>query len=117
MKQVFQGKFMREDASFCSKLFFSYAWPLLETSMESKICFEQYGDLPEGLKCKHEVSKIESSIQHYIRKNPQDRFAFMKGLAAANKDKIFYNLLVKIVRIVTLDWTTPFLITETTNWI
>ena len=62
MKQVFQGKFMREDASFCSKLFFSYAWPLLETSMESRICFEQYGDLPEGLKICHEEKKIESSI-------------------------------------------------------
>ena len=66
---------------------------------------------------KHEEKKIESSIQHYIRKDPQDRFAFMKGLVAANKAKIFKNFLVKILRIVTLDWTTPFLITETTNWI
>ena len=41
----------------------------------------------------------------------------MKGLVAANKAKIFKNFLVKILRIVTLDWTTPFLITETTNWI
>ena len=53
---------MRQDASFCSKLFFSYAWPLLETSMESRICFEQYGDLPEQLKICHEEKKIESSI-------------------------------------------------------
>ena len=53
---------MRDDASFLSKLFFSYAWPLLECSMESRICFEQYGDLPEHLKIEHEEKKIEASI-------------------------------------------------------
>ena len=53
---------MRHDASFLSKLFFSYAWPLLECSMESRICFEQYGDLPEHLKIEHEEKKIEASI-------------------------------------------------------
>ena len=62
VKQVYQGRSMRHDASFLSKLFFSYAWPLLECSMESRICFEQYGDLPEHLKIEHEEKKIEASI-------------------------------------------------------
>ena len=62
VKQVFQGKHMREDASFLSQLFFSYAWPLLECSMESRICFEQYGDLPDHLKIEHEEKRIEESI-------------------------------------------------------
>ena len=102
---------MRDDASFLSKLFFSYAWPLLECSMESRICFEQYGDLPEHLKIEHEEKKIEASIQHYIKKDPQDRFAFMKGLVAANYQKLIKNFMFSMLRIVTLDWTTPYIIT------
>ena len=47
--QVFQGKFMRQDASFWDIVFFRYAWPLMESSMKEPIKFEQYGDLPEEL--------------------------------------------------------------------
>ena len=34
LNQVFQGKFMRENASFFDKLFYRYPWPLLESSMQ-----------------------------------------------------------------------------------
>ena len=66
MRQVFQGKHMREGASFWSKLFYSYAKPLLDSSLTQDIRFEQYGELPDRLKIKHEEEKIESKIQHYI---------------------------------------------------
>ena len=33
VNQVFQGKFMRENESFLSKFFFSYAKPLLDSSI------------------------------------------------------------------------------------
>lgn len=57
---------MREDASFLEKVFYSYARPLLESSMTQQIRFEQYGELPDRLKICHEAKYIESSIQHYI---------------------------------------------------
>ncbi len=60
--QVFQGKFMRENASFFDILFFRYPWPLMESSMKEPIQFEQYGELPERLLIKHEEVKIEKSI-------------------------------------------------------
>ena len=38
--KVFQGKEMREDASWFSKVFFSYARPLLYSSLTQRISFE-----------------------------------------------------------------------------
>ena len=61
--QVFQGKHMREGASFWNIVFFSYAWPLLKSSMKEPISFEQYGELPERLLIKHEEERIEASIK------------------------------------------------------
>lgn len=40
LNQVFQGKYMREDASFFDKLFYRYPWPLLQSSMDQEIKFE-----------------------------------------------------------------------------
>ena len=76
---------MREDATFFEKVFYSYARPLLESSMTQQIKFEQYGELPDRLKICHEAKHIESSIQHYIQKDPNDRYAFLKGIFRANK--------------------------------
>ena len=61
---------MRENASFLDKLFYRYPWPLLKSSMDQQIKFEQYGELPETLQIKHEEKQIEENIQHYIKKNP-----------------------------------------------
>jgi len=51
---------MRENASFLDTLFFSYAKPLLDSSMTQQIRFEQYGELPDRLKIEYEEEKIES---------------------------------------------------------
>jgi hypothetical protein len=85
LNQVFQGKMMRENTTFWEKVFYSYAKPLLDSSMTQQIRFEQYGELPDRLKVCHEAENLESSIQHFIKKNPQDRYAFLKGIFRANK--------------------------------
>ena len=41
----------------------------------------------------------------------------MKGLVAANYTKLIKNFMFSMLRIVTLDWTTPYIITEVTSWI
>ena len=76
---------MRENATFFEKVFYSYAWPLLESSTTQQIKFEQYGELPDRLKICHESEYLESNIQHYLQKNPNDRYAFLKGIFRANK--------------------------------
>ena len=88
---------MRENESFFDILFYRYAWPLVKSSMTQQIRFEQYGELPERLLIKHEEKHIESHIQHYIKKNPQDRFAFMKGLLSANKRNFIKFGLVRLL--------------------
>ena len=85
LNKVFQGKMMREEATFFEKLFYSYARPLLESSMTQQIKFEQYGELPDRLKICYEAEYLEENIQHYFKQNPQDKYAFMKGILRANK--------------------------------
>ena len=97
LQQVFQGKFMRENASFFDILFYNYAKPLLDSSMTQQIKFEQYGELPDRLKIQYEEEKIESEIQHYIKKDPNDRMAFMKGLVSANKWNLSKFMIVRMV--------------------
>ena len=60
---------MREEASWLSKIFFSYAEPLLYSSLKEKICFEQYGLLPEHLKVKYEVDKLQANMDYYVKKD------------------------------------------------
>lgn len=64
--QVFQGRQLREEASWLSKIFFSYPKPLLEAAERERITFEQYGELPDHLKIKHEMEKMEKQIDHYV---------------------------------------------------
>ena len=49
---------MREESSLWDKLVFNYAKPLLDSSMKERICFEQYGVLPDKLKIDHEIDKV-----------------------------------------------------------
>ena len=49
---------MRDDASFFSKLTFSYPKPLLDYAMKGEICFEQYGKLSDDLKIKDKVTEM-----------------------------------------------------------
>ena len=65
LNQVFQGDFMRENASLWSKLTFGYAKPLLDSSMKQQIRFEQYGELPDRLKICHEAKELETQINYY----------------------------------------------------
>ena len=62
VRQVFQGKYMRENASFFEILFYTYPKPLLDSALTQQIRFEQYGDLPDRLKICYEEEKIEKSI-------------------------------------------------------
>ena len=41
----------------------------------------------------------------------------MKGLVAANYRMLLKNFCFSMARIVTLDWTTPYIMTEFTSWI
>ena len=67
LKQVFQGKFMRKDASLWSKMTFSYPKPLLDAAMEGDISFAQYGELPEEMKIDDKVKEMQASIDYYIK--------------------------------------------------
>ena len=67
--KVFQGKEMREEASWLSKFLFSYAEPLLYSSLKERISFEQYGLLPEHLKVKYEVDKLQANMDYYVKKD------------------------------------------------
>lgn len=78
---------MREGASFWDKLCFNYAWPLLESSMTQQIRFEQYGKLPDRLKICHEAKLLEEHINHYSEQDPNDKYAFMKGILSVNRWK------------------------------
>ena len=88
---------MREGASFFDTFFFNYAKPLLASSREQPIVFEQYGNLPDRLRIEHEEKKIEEAIQVYIKKDPNDRMAFMKGLMSANKQNLIKFCVVRIL--------------------
>lgn len=89
LNQVYQGGFMRENASFWSKLTFGYAKPLLDSSMKQQIQFEQYGELPDRLKICHEAKLLEDQIGYYHEKDNYDQYAFMKGMISVNRWKFF----------------------------
>ena len=107
---------MRENASFIDKLFYRYSWPLLKSSMTQQIRFEQYGELPERLQIKHEEKLIEENIKHYIKKDPQDRFSFMKGLIATNKQNFIKFSIVRLCLQID-DFFIPWVMTQTLDWI
>lgn len=107
---------MRENSSFWDKVFYSYAKPLLDSSKKEPLRYEQFGDLPERLLIKHEEKKIEESIKHYIAKDPNDRFAFMKGLLAVNKKKFAKFLVIRILLQID-DFLLPFMVAKLIDWI
>ena len=59
--------------------------------------FEQYGELPERLKIEHEEVILERNIKYYIKKDPEDRYAFLKGLFAANKNNFTKFFAVRLL--------------------
>ena len=95
--QVFQGKQMREDASWYERALFSYAQPLLYSSMKEQITFDQYGVMPEHLKIKYEVAKLEANIDYYVKKDTKDTNGVIKGVAATMKERLAAFLLAKVV--------------------
>ena len=107
---------MRENTSFFEKVFYRYPWPLLKSSMSQKIRFEQLGELPEHMKIKHEEKRIEEHIQYYIRKDGEDRLAFMKGLISANKSSLIKFGVVRLL-LQFDDVVVPFLIARVLAWI
>jgi hypothetical protein len=107
---------MRENASFWDKVFYSYAKPLLESSKKEPLKFEQFGELPDHLQIKYEEKRIEDSIKYYIKKDPTDRFAFMKGLLDVNKYKLAKFLVVRIILQID-DFLLPFMVARLIDWI
>jgi len=79
------------------KITYSYAWPLIESSLRQQVRFEQYGELPDRLKIKHEEKRIEEEIQRFIKRDPNDRLAFMKGLLSANRWSLSKFLVVRLL--------------------
>ena len=65
-KGVFEGKKMREEASWVQKLTFSYARPLLSKSMKQKIEFKDYGELPANLEMKQRVPLMKKQIDSFL---------------------------------------------------
>ena len=53
--------------------------------------------MPDRLKIEHEEKKIEEHIQYYIKKDPEDRMAFCKGLLSANKSQLMKFVIVRIM--------------------
>lgn len=107
---------MREGQPWWKIFTLSYAWPLLKSSMTQQIRFEQYGELPDRLKIKYESANIEESVQKYVRKNPYDRFAFLKGLIDSNRWNFAKFLGVRICMQAD-DFIVPYLILNFITWI
>ena len=107
---------MRENTTFWQKLFFSYAQPLLKSSITQQIKFEQYGELPDRLLIKHEEAKLEASIGHYLAKDQQDRFAFCKGLVAINKFN-FAKFAAIRVALTSNEFIVPYIMTYVLEWV
>ena len=96
--KVFQGKDMRESASFLSKLFFAYPKPLIDAATKEKITFEQYGIITEDLKIKYEMEALGGHLDHYLKKDPSDKQAVLKAVVARNKINFFLSTLGKLVQ-------------------
>ena len=79
VRQVFQGKSPREEASLWSKLTYSYIWPILESSMIQRPCLEQYGECHESKRLGDRVRRIEESIDYFVNEDKSDRYALYKG--------------------------------------
>ena len=88
---------MREDASWISRIFFSYAKPLLYSSLNEKISFDQYGLLPEHLKIKYEVDKLERNMDYYVKKDPKDKYSVLKGVVATHWDRYIFFCAVRFL--------------------
>ena len=41
--------------------------------------------MPDRLKIHHEAKHLQENIQHFTKNNPEDRYAFVKGIFRANK--------------------------------
>ena len=55
--------------------------------MKERICFEQYGVLPEKLKIDYEIAKVSERIYQNMRENPDSKSSVLKGMIQANKWK------------------------------
>ena len=107
---------MREDASLWSKIVFGYAKPLLDSSLTQQIRFEQYGELPERLMICHEAKLLEEHIHYYAKKNPNDKFAFMKGMLYVNRWKFPKFIAVRSMLMLN-DIFNPLLLVSFISWI
>ena len=88
---------MREDAPWYNKIFFSYAEPLLYSAMKEKLSFEQYGVMPEHLKIKYEIPRLEENLNYYVKKDPKDKYGVFKGVLNTHKQRFAIFLSAKLM--------------------
>ena len=82
---MFQGKTMGENATLFERMTFSYTEPLFESCQKQRLQFEQFGNPPEHMKVEHLLKAFEDNIQNYLKKDPNDKYAFLKGCYMAKK--------------------------------
>ena len=107
---------MREDASWWSKWTYAYASPLIHSAVTEEICFEQYGDLPDYLKVKYEIKKLEDSMEYYLKKDPDSKNSVIKAVWDINKWWFLIFILGRLVETV-CQMSTPVLIKELAEYL
>ena len=107
---------MREDAAWWQKLFFSYARPLLDSSMKQTIKYEQLGEVPDRLSNARAVKDLTDNIRYYTDRNPNDNHAMMKGILSANRWRFGKFLVVRLL-LCLKEFYIPFLMVNFLTWL
>ena len=84
--------------------------------MTEEICFEQYGDLPDYLKVKYEIKKLEDSMEYYLKKDPDSKNSVIKAVWDINKWWFLIFILGRLVETV-CQMSTPVLIKELAEYL
>ena len=108
---------MRNDAGWLSKLTFSYPKPLIDAAKANDISFDQYGNLPENHKIKHEVDTLERMINEYINTYPGDKNSIFNVVLKAKMHWFSVFFIVKIILSVIDDYFIPQFISEIIKYI
>ena len=112
----YQVGFMRENATFLEKVFLTYAGKLVQRNQDNKLTYKQYQELPDRLKIHHEAKRLQENIEYYVEKNPEDRYAFVKGIFRANRGHFAKFVSIRFFTN-TQDLFKPLLFVSFVNWL
>ena len=56
----------------------------MQVAMQEDVCLEQFGDLEEYLKIKHEVKVLEENINKQLAKDKKSKYSVMKAIFVTN---------------------------------